>query len=31
VTPAAGSTLEWMAALIVLMVGGWLLIAASRL
>lgn len=31
VTPAHGSTLEWMAALIVLMVGGWLLIAASRL
>ena len=31
VTPAAGSTLEWMAALIVLMVGGWLLISAARL
>jgi len=31
VTPAHGSTLEWVAAMIVLMVGGWLLVAAARL
>lgn len=30
-SPALGSSVEWIAALVVLLVGGWLLIAASRL